>query len=309
MNTDKATDATTPTARKLKTLAAWGEDFEFYPTTPEIMEAMRKDIWKYLRGHENHYAADRNDSKNSIKINWWWENGKTKESLYIYSFLDIGAGDGRVLDYFNAHKSYAIEIARAQADDLIRKGIFLIGRDYWDVSLIEQKYGLIYSNPPFSVFDRWVNKILTECNFRLLYLVMPVRWKNQEMITKELERYEAAIVGEFDFSKADREARGKVNLLRVNAPWVKDVESKHSKVSYQQTVEDAFSRWIREYIADFEETPDLEWEVERQKALTLKRTPIDQLVFGYEMDKQNLGEAFKAIGKLDTAIIKLLGPG
>jgi hypothetical protein len=295
------------TSKKVKVLQAANEDFEFYPTTHEIMEAMRKDIWKYLRSHKNHYAAGRNDVKNSIKIDTWWDNQKEKEGLYIHSFLDIGAGDGRVLNYFKAQKNYGIEIARAQADDLISKGIFLIGRDYWDVSLIEQEYSLIYSNPPFSVFERWVNKILTECNFRLLYLVMPIRWKNQKEITKELERYEVAVVGEFDFSKAsaaDREARGKVNLVRVNAGWKKD---KLEKYTHQETVENAFDRWVKEYIADFEEKPEWRWEEKHKEALALKQTPIDQLVSDYETEKQNLGEAFRAIGKLDPAIIKLMG--
>jgi hypothetical protein len=83
----------------------------------------------------------------------------------------------------------------------------IIGRNYWDVSLIEQRYGLVFSNPPFSCFEKWINKILTEYNFCLLYLVMPVCWKNQKEITKELECYETSVVGEFDFSNADREAR------------------------------------------------------------------------------------------------------
>jgi SAM-dependent methyltransferase len=295
------------TASKIRTLQAVNEDFEFYPTTLEIMEAMRKDIWSYFRKHGNHYCAKRREEKGTIEIHISWDNQKKHESLAIGSFLDIGAGDGRVLEFFGARKKYGIEIARAQADDLIRKGVFLIGRNYWDVSLVEQEFGLVFSNPPFSIFDRWVNKLLSECNFCLLYLVMPVRWKNQEMITKELERYEAAVVGEFDFSNADREARGKVNLVRVNAPWIKDVESKHSKATYQQTLEDSFSRWVREYIADFKEKPERDWEEERQEAIALKKAPIDQLVLDYELEKQNLGEAFKAIGKLDHEIIKLMG--
>jgi hypothetical protein len=297
------------TDKKIQILKATDEDREWYPTTPEIMEAMKKDIWAYLRMHKNHYEADWRGCKgnNEVKIHENWDGEKKKESLWIDTALDIGAGDGRVLDFFEAHKNYGIEIARAQADDLIRRGVFIIGRNYWDVSLFEQTFSLIYSNPPFSMFERWVNKILTECNFRLLYLVMPVRWKNQPEITKELERYEATIVGEYDFSKADREARGRVNLVRVNAPWVKDVESKHSKVSYQTTLEDAFSRWVREYIADFEEKPERDWEEEREEALALKMAPIDQLVSDYETEKQSLGEAFRAIGKLDPAIIKLMG--
>jgi hypothetical protein len=63
------------------------------------------------------------------------------------------------------------------------------------------------------------------------------------MITKELERYEATVVGEFDFSKADREARGRVNLVRVNAKWKKD---KLEKYVCQETVESAFERWIHD---------------------------------------------------------------
>jgi hypothetical protein len=303
--------STNSTASKIRTLQAAYEDFEFYPTTPEIMEAMKKDIWKYLRMHENDYEAGWRGEKDEIKIHKEWNDRKKKESLWINTILDIGAGDGRVLNFFNnfsnVRKIYGIEIARAQADDLIRKGIFIIGRDYWDVSLLEQKYSLIYSNPPFSVFERWVNKILMECNFRLLYLVMPVRWKNRKEITKELERYEATVVGEFDFSRAsaaDREARGKVNLVRVNAKWIKNKLEKHC---CQETIEDAFSRWVREYIADFEEKPEREWEEERKEALALKHTPIDQLVSDYETEKQSLGEAFRAIGKLDQAIIKLMG--
>jgi hypothetical protein len=133
---------------------------------------------------------------------------------------------------------------------------------------------------------------------------MPVRWKNQKEITKELERYEATVIGEFDFSNADRDARGKVNLVRVNAKWKKD---KLEKYTHQETVENAFERWVREYIADFEENPGRNWDEEREEALVLKKAPIDQLVDDYETEKANLGDAFKAIGKLPPEIIKLLG--
>jgi hypothetical protein len=259
--------------------------------------------------HKNDYGADWRKGKNEIKIHEEWDGRKKKESLWIDAFLDIGAGDGRVLNFLDARKKYGIEAAGTQADDLIRKGIFLIGRNYWDVSLIEQEYSLIYSNPPFSVFERWVNKILTECNFRLLYLVMPVRWKNQKEITKELERCEASVVGEFDFSKADREARGRVNLVRVNARWVKNEAEKYC---FQETIEDAFSRWVREYVADFSNVPNSNYESERfegdeKNALKLKLSPIDQLVEDYENEKETLRRSFSMIGKLPQDVIKMLG--
>jgi len=306
------------TNKKIQILRTAGEDFEWYPTTPEIMEAMSKDLWAYLRGHKNDYNNRRRNEHNadiSIREDFEYTTGKREkktERLDIDSFLDIGAGDGRVLDLFSAHKKYGIEIATAQADDLIRRGIFLIGRNYWDVSLHNNNYSLIYSNPPFSEFVLWVSKLLSECNFRVLYLVMPVRWSNQEEIKRELKRYEATIVGEFDFAKADREARGKVNLVRVNAPWEKiegETEKgyKYKYETYQQTVEDAFERFVRENIADFEAKPEREWEEEQKQEVALKMTPIDQLLSDYEVERETLGNAFKAIGKLDPAIIKLMG--
>jgi len=304
------------TAKKVQMLRAADEDYEFYPTTPEIMEAMSKDLWAYLRSHKNDYSnynargGRRNENAEDIGIREDYEyigkREKKTERLDIDSFLDIGAGDGRVLDLFPAQKKYGIEIARTQADDLIRRGIFIIGRNYWDVSLQNNDYALIYSNPPFSAFTLWVNKILVECNFRVLYLVMPVRWQNQDEITRELKRYEATIVGEFDFAKADREARGKVNLVRVNVPWEKiEGESKYGQ-KYQSTLEDAFERFVRENIADFEPKKNKYVEEDKEE-LVLKQTPIDQLLSDYEREREELGNAFRAIGKLDPAIIKLMG--
>ena len=305
-------------AKKIDALRVAGEDFEWYPTTPEIIEAMRKDLWAYLQTHENERSYNaRREEELEIKTSrdeWDEKRQKYKEKrhLAIGSFLDIGAGDGRVLDAFDARKKYGIEIARAQADDLIGRGVFIMGRNYWDCSLSEQYFSLVFSNPPFSKFEAWVRKILYECNFCVLYLVMPVRWENKPLIAKELERYEATVVGEFDFSEASRKARGRVNLVRVNAPWVR-VEGTTSKgqkyryTTHQQTVEDAFERFVREHIADFEEKPQRDWEEEREQALALKETPIAHLLGCYEREKETLGKAFRAIGNLEPEIIKLMG--
>lgn len=294
------------TVQKIKALQAADEDLEWYPTTPEIMAAMEKDMWDYFRRYDATYEEECRAGI-GIREDREYKDGEPVETerLYIDSFLDIGAGDGRVLDYFKAKRKYGIEIARTQADDLIRRGIFIIGRNYFDISLIDHKYALVFSNPPFSNFELWVNKLLVECNFSLLYLVIPVRWKDKEMITRELARYEAAVVGEFNFSKADREARGKVHLVRVNAPWKE--KKKGDAFDFQEKTEDAFHRWVREYIADFKEEPELSWKDIETQALALKKTPIDQLVADYEREKENLRAAFHEIGKLSTEIIKMMG--
>jgi len=144
---------------------------------------------------------------------------------------------------------------------------------------------------------------------------MPVRWKESKLIAKEIGRYEATVVGEFDFAKADREARGKVHLVRVNAPWVTKNGKRHvgggrtidADFDYQEAFEDAFERFVRDYIADFEEKPNQSWEEENKQELALRQTPIEQLVIDYEEERLNLGKAFTAIGKLNPEIIKLLG--
>ena len=296
----------TSTAQKIRMLRAADEDFEWYPTTPEIIAAMEQDIMSYLKSHKNDYSSGWRGGRDKVKLSSDYDSSKKR--LIIESFLDIGAGDGRVLEHFNATEKYGIEIASAQADDLIRKGIFLIGRNFWDVSLVEQNYGLVFCNPPYSEYATWVNKILYECNFEMLYLVIPVRWQNEPKVTKELMRYESAIVGEFDFSKADRAARGRVNLIRVNAPWVSNEFDKKEKAKHQQTLEDTFERWVRDNIADFEDrSPMDEYQDEVIEDVALKKTPIDQLIDEYENEKANLGAAFKAIGKLEPEIIKLMG--
>jgi hypothetical protein len=49
---------------------------------------------------------------------------------------------------FRIEEKYGIEKARAQSDDLIRKGVFIIGRDFFDTTLIDKKFAAIFSNPP-----------------------------------------------------------------------------------------------------------------------------------------------------------------
>jgi SAM-dependent methyltransferase len=303
------------TAAKLRRLMSDGEDYEWYPTTEEILSAMKADLWAYLRQHRNDYAAGWRGNKELISIHTEYDYSgatcKKTPSLSIDTFLDIGSGDGRVLAYFPASKKYGIEIARAQADDLIRRGVFLIGRDFMDVSLFDQDYGLVFCNPPYSVFEMWVEKILYECNFALLYLVLPVRWQNSVKIKRGLERYEASIIGEYDFSEADRKARGRVNLIRINAPWEKCEKQKGETGTqyYQRTLENAFERWVRDYIGTFPSEEEYSYEVEEANAVALKKAPIDQLVDDYETEKAALGEAFAAIGKLSPAIFAALSQG
>jgi NACalpha-BTF3-like transcription factor len=133
---------------------------------------------------------------------------------------------------------------------------------------------------------------------------MPERWKNSSILKNGIERFETTIVGEFDFSEANRQARGKVNLVRVNRNWIINEEY---DIAYQEKLENVFERWVRENIADFKEEERYNYEKEQETALKLKQTDIDLLIERYEEDKENLRKAFEIIGTLDSDIIKMFG--
>lgn len=291
--------------KKLALLQQYEEDYEWYPTTDEIIEAAKKDLLDY--GIQHKHTLRRSE----IRPHYQYVNeGRQKEySLDIETMLDVGAGDGRVLQAFDAQKKYGIEIARAQADDLIKKGIFLIGRDFRNVDLMLTKYGVIFCNPPYSAYENWVHTIITTANFEVLYLVIPTRWENTELKKTISQYYEYIVIGEYDFTHAEREARARVHLIRVNAKWIKTInrDGNRSDMDCQETIADSFSRWVTEHIADFSEVKEEAYQEQEARELILKQTPIEQLLDDYEVEKQNLFEAFKIIGHLPCDVIKMMG--
>jgi hypothetical protein len=179
------------------------EDFEWYPTTNEIIEALYKDI----------LSLDESTS----------------------SILDIGAGDGNVFkvltqlskdhkekvadiprenrngnyQYYNYVETfnptfYAIEKSKTliQAMD---KDVFVVGSDFNEQSLIDKKVDCIYCNPPYSEYEEWTNKILREANSKIVYLLIPKRWTENEIIQHTIAEREIkyAVIGEYSFEHSD----------------------------------------------------------------------------------------------------------
>jgi len=287
------------TSAKIRTLQSAGEDFEWYPTTEEISIAMKNDLRSLFkkeiigswRGREYFSVNDRDEEKVFI----------------IKSFLDVGAGDGRIFHKFKNTKdiriedSYGIEIAQPFAEDLIQKDdVFLIGRDFFRTSLIDKHFSVIFSNPPYSIYMPWVVRLLQEANFRVMYLVIPTRWEHNQEITLHMKRYDVKTLGEYDFLEGDRPARAKVNLIRLMKP--------HRKINgeyYETEGDDSFDRWIKSHIGNFEE-PEYEKEEDR-KDLKLKNGTIADMVENYDYEMNSLLEAFKALANLPARIVSDLG--
>ena len=124
------------------------QDFEWYPTTQEIIECVKKHI-----------------------------NAQTYGG---YSILDIGAGDGRVLKALASGRNsecYSIEkseILRNKQD----KEIIPLGCNFWDNTLIDKNVDFIFCNPPYSEYEAWCEKIIKEANTEKgIYFVIPERYK------------------------------------------------------------------------------------------------------------------------------------
>ncbi len=174
------------------------QDFEFYPTTDEILNSIISDMKQTEKSNNHHMKYFRE----------------------IDSVLDIGAGDGRVLDAIG--NTFGLKKRGIEKSSLLKekwdKSILPIGSDFNEVTLIDKKSGIIFCNPPYKEYVNWTCKILEEGNFEFLYLVIPNRWSDNERIKDVLEdrKLEYKIIGEFDFLEADRKARAYVEVIRFD---------------------------------------------------------------------------------------------
>jgi len=306
------------TGKKIRVLTQNNEDFEWYPTTDEILTAMNNDLHQMFA--IGNLAGSKRYSKNPLFEYCWNYDEETKKDRYIYrinSFLDVGAGDGRVFGAINGdngdviiNKLYGIEIAKSQADDLINRDVFIIGRDFFKTTLIDKRYGVIFSNPPYSVYVPWVQKLLDEANFGVMYLVLPVRWETAIGKHPIFETHEVKKIGKYDFSNGDRAARARVHLIRIN-PKPKKVEDRYQGKPVGTYIEygnendpDSFERFMESHFGQFmKEDPELE----EAKELKLKHGTVEDLIENYNYDMSSLLEAFKALGKLPYRVIEALG--
>lgn len=213
------------------------QDFEWYPTTNEIIAA--------VKGHA--------------------------EKLCIGSLLDIGAGNGKVLKALQMMKNergdvreiniFAIEKSRPLLESLPVE-IGILGTDFWEQSLLDKRIDCIFSNPPYSEFVDWATKLIREANSDFVYLVLPQRWSTQDKIMHALKARKAKteIIGSFDFLSAeDRKANAKVDLIFVQLCHDSRIKypSRHSSESLEV---DPFELWVQEFFAVDKhmnkETPD-----------------------------------------------------
>lgn len=277
---------TSNTRALLADVKAAGQDFEWYPTTREILECVHADL-----------MAD---------------------NQQFFSMLDCGAGDGKVFTTLNAiHATregtddreqwrrsffitaYAIEKSQVLIEAL-PNDIFIIGTDFEEQTLIDKKVDVIFSNPPYSAYGAWAEKIIRETAAKTAYIVIPERWVANQEIADALRRRRAnsTVLGTFDFVNAeDRSARAVVHLVKIEFG------------RYLET--DPFSVWFAEHFSMDVSPNETHFDNETRRAqineLVSRQNLIADLVRLYNRDLEDLLQHHKKLGELDPQLLGELG--
>jgi len=266
------------TASLLQDVRAAGEDFEWYPTTDRMIDAV---------------------------VRWIDKTAK--------SVMDIGAGDGRVLRRLAAvfeHEPqlFAIEksnvLIQAQPENVIP-----VGTDLFEQNLACLPVDYIFCNPPYSAFELWATVIIESGHARKAFLVIPQRWKGDASIADALKKRGATarVIHSDHFLDAERRARAVVDIVEVSYPmkegrgWRSDRE-----------VQDPFDIWFDEHITTFDEEVEgdtsSKYEIEQQALARIRHLEtITDMVESYTEEHARMEENYRAIFHLDYALLRELG--
>jgi hypothetical protein len=264
------------------------EDFEWYPTTPEIADCIKADMLQYSNDRDN--------------------NGMPNCSV-----LDIGAGTGSLLTRLTSGPKFAIELSRTLVQQM-PADIFVIGSDFNSQSLVDKRASIVVSNPPYKDFSAWSTRIITEANASIVYLVIPKRWEADSDIQNAIKsrRAEATVIGKFDFLEADRKARAFVHVIRIDLRSKYYRDSSFSRVS--NAAVDPFVHWFdTEFMAQV--TPDrsaayLKRMEQIEETAALKSSSelvtanglVNVLSSLYERELEQLMELYKGIFSMPSDI-------
>lgn len=262
------------------------EDWEFYPSTQEIVDAL------------------------AAKLKVWADEGWRRTNRAVNSVLDIGCGNGGFFEKlckdekFKAIKKYGIEKSMILSEQL-PDDVILLGTDFNQQTLIDKKVDFIFCNPPYSEYDEWAEKIILQGNCNAIALVIPARWAGNERIKYALERrnMQAEVVGTYDFSNAERKARATVDLLFISAK-----EAERNGYRYDENIKDPFELWFDETFKINAETDkyktkyDSDIQKEIKNELTIKGDTAEMLVQFYNRDMEKLYNNYRKLEELDAAI-------
>ncbi len=261
-------------------LKAAGQDFEFYPTTPEIIAC----ILKHRR------------SKATLD----------EYNMHKGTVLDIGAGNGAFLRAFGEKNPKATLLAIEKSPILMAelvKFAKVVGTDFHTQSFTSKNVDLVFCNPPYSEYELWTTRLIRECPAEDMYLVIPQRWKDNDKIAEAIKFREAKVkvIGNFDFLDADREARAYVDVLHIQ-----------SKIGGDKLFDKFFFErfpHLKEDPKDAEQRHKKEQKEDdtRRAGLVEREGLIGALVALYDLEMDRLQSNYDKASGMDAAVLSALG--
>jgi Domain of unknown function (DUF4942) len=273
-------------ATLVRALKDANEDWEWYATSSEMIGLICKDMTRSLR-HSNY-------------------------SNYSVSFLDVGAGDGRVLTTLKENierwdkgvtlEVYAIEKSKIHIRNM-PKAVVVVGTDFHEQTLVDKPFDRAFCNPPYSEYEEWTTKLIREASVGVLYLVIPDRWRKVKAISEaiKLRACEIHSLGFSDFLNADRRARARVEIVKV-------VFGKKATAAFDSAIEEMLPD-----LKNFDLPPDVV-KAEQPKEDEWKRdvapssdNMLEALVMAYDGELRHLIETYRGVSKLDPVLLDELG--
>lgn len=260
-------------------LKANNEDFEFYPTTTEILRAIVADKFYIQSG--------------------------------VNSILDIGCGNGKALDFFSKNWEtkidvFGIEKSQILISNLVNPDILILGNDFKDCMLLDKQVDMIFSNPPYKEFKEWTLKILSYSISKKVVLVIPERWRNDEQIAQCVKEcgWQEHLVGRFDFFESeDRRARAKVEVIAFR-------RNTNAESVFERELEKSFGMGdlLGKVNKVYWERYSIREEAEEQcKDVVSAKELIDYLLNRYHADQRKLFGSLEALSKVGADLMSDLG--
>lgn len=292
------------TAAIVRELKEQEQDFEFYPTTDEILSVIAPymheetvlDIgcgachfYKYMSKQAEIdaeiYNANHKDEKYFTPINRWNKNVAKIDTYYVIE---------KSKPLLAKLEDYAI----------------CVGTDFYVDSLIDKKVSTIFCNPPYSDYENWMKKIITDGNFKQAFLVIPRDWEKNASLQAELKAFDTTydILGEFDFLNAERQARANVHVVRLRRN--KYINSYKKQEDFDRDAFDVYFNQIFGHEAKRE--TEYAWARRREEeqqnkmdtALVVSDKSIaETLVDLYNEDREHMLKSLNAIMELDPSLL------
>ena len=305
---------TTALVEKLK---AAGEDFEFYPTTREMV----KMIWDHRRRKYSDGSPYIDGFGAVLDIGC----GTCNFRRWVHEFdAGVAKGPNGGRKTVGMSNYYVMEKSRILLDAL-DPDVVVLGTDFNEATLIDKPVDTIFCNPPYRQFEDWAARIITESTCKDIYLIIPRRWRQSEKIMLALKQMKLSlephevkhcdfltvyketmtdveVIGSADFLDAERAARAKVDIVYIN-----------KKYAAKDAGFDCFFDDVFGMPDDGKSKYDFEYQERQSEAAALKaelltgRDKIEILCRGYAEKQKQLFDHFKTICNLDAGVLDAIG--